>query len=98
MSSAMRSRGFELGDHLLLGLSCFILALDLRCALGLGAVDYAACIYFYLFLFSLPHLGPPSVAWRSFVSEMKHGSLIKCTEEKAAALSPRRARRLFACG
>lgn len=64
VSGALRSRGFELGDHLLLGLSWFILALDLRYAPVLGTVDSAACVYFYLylFLFSLPHLGPPP-AW-----------------------------------
>lgn len=51
VSSAMRSRGFELGDHLLLGPCWFILALGLRYAPLLGAVDDAACVFLFIYLF-----------------------------------------------
>lgn len=40
-----------------------------------------------LAFFNLSPSRPPSVAQRSFVSEMKHGNLIKCTEEKPAVLN-----------
>lgn len=40
-----------------------------------------------LVFFNLSPSRPPSVAQHSFVSEMKHGNLIKCTEEKPAVLS-----------
>ncbi|XP_026719403.1 Down syndrome cell adhesion molecule-like protein 1 [Athene cunicularia] len=40
-----------------------------------------------LAFFNLSPSRPPSVAQHSFVSEMKHGNLIKCTEEKPAVLN-----------
>lgn len=50
-----------------------------------------------LAFFNLSPSRPPSVAQRSFVSEMKHGNLINCTEEKPAVLNSLacRARCLF---